>query len=48
MSANDEKDRVFTDFADLTIDGERSNVVMYNWQPITEDFLSACKRNSPF
>ena len=46
---SDENNRVFSDFADMMIEGgassmsDRNNLPLYNWQPITEDFLSACK-----
>ena len=48
---SDENNRVFSDFADMMIDGgassssmsDRNNLPLYNWQPITEDFLAACK-----
>ena len=47
--SSDENHRVFSDFADLMIDQslqsatDRNNFPSYNWQPITEEFLSACK-----
>jgi hypothetical protein len=48
---SNDNNRVFADFADMMIDGgassssmsDRNNLPFYNWQPITDDFLSACK-----
>ncbi len=42
-------DQMYSDFSDLRIDPSSSssgdrNFPIYSWQPITDQFLSSCKR----
>ena len=49
MATVEDGSQVFSDFQELTIEPTAGgscerNLPIYNWNLITEDFLSACKR----
>jgi hypothetical protein len=45
MDPIEDTGHVFSDFKELSLDqtNQEINIPIYNWQPITEDFLFACK-----